>query len=179
MTGVLKEFTEEEAERFWSKVDKNGPWPYVVDLMDQCWVWIPPAKSNNGFGQFKFRGANQGAHRVSYMVSVGNMSNMIAVGHKCQNKICVNPNHLVARPKHVKPYKEKRAKCKRGHPLVPANTLKTDNRCRACNQANGRRRVLKSGGFDVSSFDFQLEADYNYKRIIKNHERSQDKCLNH
>ena len=162
---VLKEFTEDEAERFWAKVNKDGPWPYVFDLMDQCWVWTASTKPN-GFGQFKFRGAITGPHRVSYMVSVGNMSNMISVWQKCQNKLCVNPNHLEAHSKNYKdPFKIR--KCAYGHSITGANANKRDGRCNACDKAWMRRWKLNKQGIDVSSFDFQLESDYNYKRITK------------
>lgn len=69
-------------ERFWSKVVKT----------DYCWHWI--ASLRNGYGAFKIYGLVVDAHRVSYQLSNGNIADGKMILHKCNNKICVNPNHL-------------------------------------------------------------------------------------
>lgn len=41
-----------------------------------------------------FQGRPQGAHRISYMLYVGEIPKDMWVLHKCDNPLCVNANHL-------------------------------------------------------------------------------------
>lgn len=70
-------------ERFWSKV-KKGEW---------CWTW-QAATSGNGYGAFRYKGKQEGAHRVSWMLVYGEIPEGLLVRHKCDNPICVRPDHL-------------------------------------------------------------------------------------
>jgi len=72
-------------ERFWSKVDKKGP--------DECWEWNTRV-SNGGYARIKINGKYYQAHRVSYRLNCGPIPKGMLVLHKCDNKICLNPNHL-------------------------------------------------------------------------------------
>lgn len=71
-------------ERFWAKVDKSG----------DCWEWIASCQPA-GYGQFyAVRGTVVLAHRFSYELAGNEIPEGYEVHHKCDNRICVNPDHL-------------------------------------------------------------------------------------
>lgn len=73
-------------DRFWSKVT-------VVEDDDSCWEWTAGC-SGDGYGAFKVRGQQVGAHRYSYELNVGPIPDDMQVLHSCDNPLCVRPKHL-------------------------------------------------------------------------------------
>lgn len=57
-----------------------------------CIIW--KNKTSNGYGRFSVNGFRFLAHRFSYMIYNGSIEPNKFIHHKCNNKMCVNPEHL-------------------------------------------------------------------------------------
>ena len=72
-------------DRFWAKVA-------VLDN-SVCWEWM--AAKSDGYGVFNKGNRQHKSHRISYEMNNGPIAHGMIVMHKCHNKGCVNPSHLV------------------------------------------------------------------------------------
>lgn len=128
----LPAFTEQQRERFWSKVDRRGPL--------ECWLWkggVTRTKWGAVYGLWmEFR-----PHRVAYTLLVG----PIPAGHTldhlresgvCSSTLCVNPAHLEAVTQSENTKRYRRAAftgfCKWGHPRG------FDEKCLGCSRRNAQ-----------------------------------------
>ena len=131
--------------RFWEKVDKTGS--------NGCWEWTAGCFTPNGYtyGAFVIGRQAFGAHRLSYKLSHGDIPNGFHVHHKCENPLCVNPDHLEAlSPKDhtatMTGHCGRRTQCPQGHPYDEENTRVTGGRrrCRACESAYAKANPEKA-----------------------------------
>lgn len=90
MTHRRVRLQETAADRFWAKVDKNGP--TMPHMQTPCWVWT--GATDKGYGQLGFNGKSIGAHRLAYELRHGASPGILHVLHRCDNPPCCNPDHL-------------------------------------------------------------------------------------
>lgn len=78
------------------KNTKDDIWKFVNKLDEKsCWHWIGSTFLSTGYGRFFFEGKAHVAHRFIYKMLNGEIDKYLMVMHKCNNKICCNPNHLI------------------------------------------------------------------------------------
>lgn len=142
----MQRTTRPPAERFWAKVNKNGPLPTEGTAIGQCWIWTG-AMSNHGYGTFNAgSGRYVSTHRYAYELTYGPIPDGLVGDHLCRRHECCRPSHIQAvsnaenlrRGKHHSDNEE----CLNGHKYTEANTgyRPSGTRfCRECRRATNRR----------------------------------------
>lgn len=89
-------------ERFWVKVNKDGPTPEHRPDLGPCWLWTAAA-APDGYGRFHFGSGDVAAlaHRVAIELTVGPIPARRQVDHLCRTPLCVRPDHLEPVPARV------------------------------------------------------------------------------
>ena len=139
--------------RFWEKVLKT----------DTCWEWLG-AVGSSGYGSIEVGLATgrRSAHRLSWEMKNGPIPIGLCVLHKCDNRICVNPDHLF-----VGTFKDNirdaiaKRRLKNGSVVIGPpeerfwrNVVKTDN----CWNWIGHRKDTGCGAIDAVDWGGNLSA---------------------
>lgn len=147
-------------ERFWERVDTDGPIPKHRPDLGPCWIWIGYIQKN-GYGKLTVGRKPQrcwAAHRLSWFLANDEEPPM-DLDHLCRNKRCVNPSHLepvtVAEngrrswqdPSRGRAVPNRKPVCRNGHEFTPENSYWPPHshlrQCRACRRESLLRHRAK------------------------------------
>lgn len=81
-------------ERFWARVDKDGP--VIRPDLGACWLWTGP-DNGRGYGQVYAPELGRWtayAHRVAWTLGNGAIPPKMDVCHHCDTRRCCRPDHL-------------------------------------------------------------------------------------
>lgn len=140
----IPKLTPAQNEMFWNRVEVHHP--------AGCWEWSW-SKNQLGYGVVWFDQIRFLAHRVAYSLLIGPIEHGLVLDHLCQNKSCVNPDHIRVTTHRINVLRNHGASathfrlrlsgvCPNGHPVTPENTLpenKSGHRCRQCRIERRRR----------------------------------------
>ncbi len=119
-------------KRFWDKVNKTN----------SCWLWTA-YKNHDGYGQFGLKNRKAiGAHRYLYIELYGPIPEGMCVCHTCDNRGCVNPDHLWLGT-HRDNMKDRMAKKRDARGQRNGNVKLTDNQVRKIKKHLTRKDISR------------------------------------
>ena len=88
---IVEDYEDKLRRRFWKYTQTNSE--------SQCWPWIGVLAVSSHTPAYKWgvisvHGRAQKASRVSWQLHNGSVPTGMNVLHRCDNSLCVNPNHL-------------------------------------------------------------------------------------
>jgi hypothetical protein len=134
---ITEGFTDVQAVTLLSKVDFRAESP------GGCWEWTQYI-NDMGYGVTSVSGKPTVAHRIIYHLLNEGVSPDLHLHHRCENRRCVNPDHLqpvtplehlALTPQAITHMLAGRTHCNRGHEYTPDNLMTSPNgrrRCKTC-----------------------------------------------
>jgi len=77
--------TEEQLQKFYAR----------IRITPGCWWWLGARQQSNGYGRFGYGRGREYAHILSYRLYKGEIPKGLFVRHRCDNPLCINPEHLL------------------------------------------------------------------------------------
>jgi hypothetical protein len=166
-------------ERFWEKVDKDGPIPEERPDLGPCWIWIG-SHQGKGYGHFRLNGRVEKAHRVAWRLLVGPIPDGCVPDHLCLVTGCVKAIADKSGPAHLEivttrentlrgtrnpcAINARKTHCPKDHPYTSANTYMVNNgrsrRCKTCQMQRQRdRRQRERAGIRMDMANRQAPRD--------------------
>lgn len=133
-------------QRFWAKVNKDGPVPEHRPELGPCWIWTA---AGGAYGLFLGPNGYGCAHRIAYEMFVEQIPDGLTIDHLCKTTRCVNPAHMEAVTAAVNALRgdgpfavnARKTHCIHGHEFAPEDTSR-DTRgrrvCKACKRETTR-----------------------------------------
>jgi hypothetical protein len=121
-----------------------------------CWEWT--GHTNKGYGIISIRCKNYTAHRLIYQHYRGPVSDDMDLHHECENRICVNPDHLTPKTRRdhlmghdncIPAIESRKTHCSKGHPYSGRNLAYRKSgvrRCLTCERIRDANKPRKGGG---------------------------------
>jgi hypothetical protein len=134
---------------------------YVVDE-NKCWNWSM-SRSQSGYGKVYYSGKDFRAHRISFFYYNGYMPKMVL--HKCDNRLCINPEHLYA-GNHLSNMKDMKVK---GRAFKPKGSAHPMSKLKEKDVAN--IRLLFNSGNDLKFIAKEYRLHLESVRQIINRKR--------
>jgi len=123
--------------------------------VNQCWQWVGN-KNKRGYGRFRYKGPKILIHRLIYAwlvgpIPIGIDKDIKILDHICNNKSCVNPDHLcltthkinVLRGNGPSAREARQTHCKRGHLLPTKKNNQGKRFCQICNSIWARENYRR------------------------------------
>jgi hypothetical protein len=140
-------------ERFWAKVNKDGPVPEYAPHLGPCWLWTAGLYPD-GYGHFWNEQGFSLAHRWLYEQERGPIPDGLESDHLCRVRSCVRLSHIelvisranILRGESFAAHNATATHCPTGHPYDLLNTYRYPDgsrACRICRAASRRARTLR------------------------------------
>lgn len=133
---------------------KNTPadiWRRVaVGEADECWPFLG-SLTTRGYGTFCYAGNRRQAHRVTYELVRGPISDGLHLDHLCRNRRCCNPSHLepvtsLENTRRSPTHNGAKTHCPQGHEYSGTNlrVYRGGRYCRECIRIDARKRKQRN-----------------------------------